>query len=289
MDNTLWDYSPIITRKPFKLPDQARVAIWVALNVEYFDINLPIPVPGGKGSAVPDMRNYANRDYGNRIGIWRIIEVLDRHNVKATVDINAYVCDHYPIIVEECKKLGWEFMCHANTNSQFLGGMSEAEERRVIRESMVAITKAVGQRPKGWRSPGFSSTFNTPHILAEEGIRYMSDWSNDDQPYPLKVKRGSLISIPANDVSDLGFQNMAPAQYYEAIKEHFDTLYREGANQARTFGISLHPYVIGRPSRIGWLDKALQYIKSHKDVWFATGWEIASWYYKNYMDIKEEA
>lgn len=288
MENTLYDYSPIISRKPFKLPNEARVGVCVVLNVEYFDIGLPVPTPGGKRADVPDMRNYAKRDYGNRVGIWRIMEVLDRHNIKATVDINAHVCEHCPIIVEECKKRGWEFMCHGNTNSQFLSGLSEADERRIISESMATITKAVGQRPKGWRSPGYSSTLNTPRILAEEGIRYISHWSNDDQPYPLKVKKGSLICLPVDEVDDLTFSNVFAPHYYETIKEHFDTLYREGATQARIFGINIHTYDMGRPHRVGILDKILNYIKGYKDVWFATGWEIASWYYENYLGIKED-
>ena len=283
MENTLYDYSAIISRKPFKLPDNARIAVWVALNVEYFDIGKPVPVPGGRVSTIPDMHSYASRDYGNRVGIWRIIEVLDKYKIKATVDINAYICEHYPIIVEECKKRGWEFMCHANTNSQFLGGLDEADERQIIRESIDCVTRASGQIPKGWRSPGFSSTFRTTGILAEEGIRYISDWSNDDQPYPLNVKNGSLVCLPTDSVDDITCRDLTSSQYYETLKDHFNTLYAEGANQARVFGLNLHTFDMGRPHRIGVLDKILQYIKGHEKVWFATGWEIVSHYCKNYL------
>lgn len=145
-------------------------------------------------------------------------------------------------------------------------------------------------RPRGWLSPELMETFNTPDILAEEGIKYLCDWCNDDQPFPMKVKRGSLISIPYSlDINDIPVfidQHLTPRQFYEIIKDQFDTLYQEGINQARIMGIGLHPFLIGAPFRIGWLDKALQHIKSHKDVWFATGWEIANWYYENYMDIE---
>jgi len=285
MENTRYDYSAIITRKPFKLPNQARVAVWVVLNVEHFDIGSLFP--GGKAASPPDMQAYSARDYGNRIGIWRIMEVLDKHNIKASVSLNADICDHYPIIVEECIKRDWEIMCHGITNSRLLSGLSEAEEREVIAQSMDTITRAVGKRPKGWRSPGMTTTFHTPDILAAEGIRYMSDWSNDDQPYPLKVKKGSLISLPADDVPDLRFTTFSPSQYYEFIKEHFDTLYREGADQARTYAFCLHTFEMGRPSRISSMDRVLQYMKDHQDVWFATGWEIASWYYENYLGVKE--
>lgn len=290
MENIRFDFSPIIDRKPFELPHQARVAIWVTPNIEHFDIGIPSGIGAGV-ETVPDVRQYSIRDYGNRVGIWRIMEVLDKHKIKATVALNSAVCDHYPIIVEECKKRGWDFMGHGVTNSKYMYNLSEAEERQVIKSSLSTITQAIGQCPKGWRSPGMVETFNTPDILAEEGIKYISDWYNDDQPYPMKVKKGKLLSIPASsDPSDMDafvLQHLTPAQFYELIKNHFDTIYREGANQPRIMGISLHPFIIGTPSRISCLDKALQYIKRHKDVWFATGWEIASWYYKNYIRVKE--
>ncbi len=286
MENTRYNYSPIITRKPFKLPREAKVAVWVIPNIEHFDIGLPGFAAGTGPGIVPDVRNYAVRDYGNRIGIWRIMDVLDKHNIKATVALNSAVCEHYPVIIEEGKKRGWEFMGHGITNSITLAGLSEAEERQVITSTLDTIAQAVGNRPMGWLGPGLTETFNTPDILAEEGIRYLCDWCNDDQPYPMKVSKGSLISIPySHDINDIPVfinQHLTPEQFYEIIKDQFDTLYQEGVSQARIMAIALHPFLIGAPFRIGWLDKALQYIKSHKDVWFATGWEIANWYYDNY-------
>jgi allantoinase len=291
MENSRYVYSPIITRKPFRLPRQAKVAVWVAVNIEYYEMGSPTFGREGGAAIVPDVPNYSRRDYGLRVGIWRLMEVLDKHNIKVTASLNSALCEHCPIIIEEGKKRGWEFVGHGVTNSMLLAGLSEAEERQVIASSLDAIAKAIGQRPKGWRSPGMTETFNTPDILAEEGIRYISDWYNDDQPYPMKVKSGSLISLPASsdnsDLRTLDVLHLTPAQFYEVIKDHFDTLYREGVNQPRVMGISLHPFVIGTPSRIGCLDKALQYIKRHKDVWFATGWEIVSWYYDNYMNMEE--
>ena len=290
MENTRFDYSPIINRKPFKLPDRAKVAIWVIVNIEYFDMVAPLP-GSGENKAGPDVPNFSRREYGARVGIWRLMEVLDKHNIKATASLNSEVCQHYPVIIEECKKRGWEFIGHGVTNSRRLYGLSEDEERKVIKSSLDTISQSVGQRPRGWRSPGMAETFNTPDILAEEGIRYLSDWYNDDQPYPMKVKKGNLLSMPAtSDTSDIQVlitQQLAPAQFCEILKDHFDIVYAEGADQARVIGISLHPFVIGTPSRIGSLDKALQYIKSHEGVWFATGWEIASWYNKNHLGIEE--
>lgn len=290
MENTRYDYSPIITRKPFKLPHQARIAVWIIPNIEYFDIGLPLPKTVVSESTVPDAKNYGVRDYGIRIGLWRLMEVLDKHNIRATVALNSAVCDHYPIVIEEGKKRGWEFMGHGITNSTHLTGLSKAEERKVIASTLNTISKAVGERPRGWLGPGLSETFNTPDILAEEGVKYLCDWCSDDQPFPMKVKKGSLISIPySQDLNDIPLfihQHFTPEQFYQIVKNQFDTLYQEGIHQARIMAIALHPFVIGVPFRIGWLDKALEYIKSHQDVWYPTGWEIASWYYENYMGME---
>ncbi len=289
MDNIRYDYSPIISRRPFKLPNQARVAVWVVINIEYYDIGLSSFTAAPNTGIVPDVRNYATRDYGHRIGIWRIMEVLDKHNVRATVALNSDVCNRYPIIIEEGKRRGWEFMGHGITNSLLLANLSEADERQVITSSLDVIAQAVGQRPVGWLSPALTETFNTPDILAEEGIKYLCDWCNDDQPYQMKVKNGSLISIPySQDINDIPIfvtQHMTPREFYEIIKDQFDTLYQEGSDQARVMAIALHPFLVGVPFRIGWLDKALKYIKENSDVWFATGWEIASWYYDNYLNV----
>jgi len=291
MENTRYEYSPLINREPFQLPDQAKVALWIGVNIEHFDIETTNF--GGAQSfqiSPPNVYDYATRDYGNRVGIWRLMELLDRHHIKASVLLNSDVCHHYPFIIEEAKKRYWEFMGHGTTNSILLGGKSEAEERQVITNTLDVIAQATGQRPMGWLSPALQETFNTPDILAEAGIKYLCDWCCDDQPFPMKVKEGTLISVPystdINDIPAFFRQNLTPKGFYEMIKDQFDTLYREGAEQARIMCIALHPFIIGKPFRISWLDKALQYIKQHEKVWFATCQEIAGWYYEKYMGIR---
>lgn len=291
MENTRYDYSPIITRKPFSLPNKARVALWVGINIEHFGIDTI--EYGGAGSfkvSPPNVFDYAPRDYGNRIGIWRFMEALDKHGIKASVLLNSDVCEHYPIIIEECQKRGWEFLGHGISNADLLGGKSEDEERRIIRTSLDAIARATGKRPLGWLGPALQETFNTPDILAEEGIKYLCDWVSDDQPFPMKVKKGTLITVPysldINDIPAFIYHHFTPEEFHNMIKDQFDVLYQEGASQARIMCISLHPFLIGQPFRIGWLDKALQYIKSHKDVWYTTSGDIAKWYYEKYLGIK---
>ena len=291
MENTRYEFSPIVDRKPFKLPKGARVALWLGVNIEYFDIGGTDF--GGAGSfnvPPPNVFDFAARDYGNRIGIWRLMRLLDNHDMKASVLLNSDVCEHNPIIVEEGKKRGWEFLGHGTSNSVLLGGMDEAEQGEIIRTTLEVIEKAAGERPKGWLGPALQETFNTPDILAEAGIKYLCDWCCDDQPFPMNVKKGSLISVPytldLNDIPAFLYHHMTPEQFCQMIKDQFDTLYREGSEQARVMCIALHPFLIGHAYRIGWLDKALAYIKGHEDVWFTTAGEIAEWYYENYMEKK---
>ena len=291
MENTRYEYSPIITRKPFQLPDKARVALWIGVNIEHFDIGSSDF--GGAGSfaiSPPNVFDYAARDYGNRVGIWRLMELLDRYDIKASVLLNSDLCEHYPIIIAEGKKRGWEFLGHGTSNSVLLGGMSEGDERHIISTALEVVRRAVGEPPLGWLSPALQETFNTPDILAEAGIKYLCDWCCDDQPFRMNVKQGTLISIPyttdLNDIPAFVYHHRTPQQFYQMIKDQFDTLYQEGASQARVMCIALHPFLIGQAHRIGCLEKALQYIKSYKDVWFTTSREIAGWYYANYLGMK---
>ena len=289
MENMRYEYSPVIARRTIQWPNKARLAVWVIPNIEHFEFDAPAIDISGAASPIPDVSNYARRDYGNRVGIWRIMEILDRYDIKATAALNSAVCEHYPIIIHEGKKRGWEFMGHGVTNSTRLAKLSEDEERKIIKSVIQTIAHAAGKQPEGWLSPGLMETFNTPDILAEQGIRYLCDWCSDDQPYRMKVKKGNLISMPYSlDINDLpAFLRFSKTteEFYEMIKEQFDVLYEEGAASGRVMAIALHPFVIGQPHRIKCLDKALRYIKRHKDVWFATGSEIAKWYYEHHVNV----
>jgi peptidoglycan/xylan/chitin deacetylase (PgdA/CDA1 family) len=171
-----------------------------------------------------------------------------------------------------------------------LGGKEETEERLIISSTLDAIENSTGQRPLGWLSPALQETFNTPDILSELGVKYLCDWCCDDQPFPMKVKKGTMISVPysleLNDIPAFIDQNLTPPQFCEMIIDQFDTLYKDGAETARVMCIALHPFLIGQPFRIGWLDKALQHIRSHENVWFARGRDIAAWYYEKYLGFE---
>ena len=283
MSNPRADYVPIVNRKPLKLPGNARVAVWPVINVEEWDINAPmartvIPAPQGV-PVIPDIANFSWFDYGLRVGFWRMKKVLDKYGIRATLSLNASVCESYPTIVEESVKSGWEILGHG-----FIQRILnvEKDERDVIRRSIQMIKKTTGKAPRGWMGPGLAETFDTPDILAEEGIEYVCDWVNDDQPYPMKVKSGSLISIPytveINDIPIYLIQNHRSPEIFERSRDYFDTLYEEGAESARIMCVSTHPYITGAAHRIGYYDKVFQYIRRHEGVVFMTGSEILDWY-----------
>jgi peptidoglycan/xylan/chitin deacetylase (PgdA/CDA1 family) len=283
MNNTRYEYSPIARRAPLRWPNGARVAVWVIPNVEHFHIDRPgSGAPPGRAPQVPDARNIGWRDYGLRVGIWRIMGMLDKYGIRATVALNAEVCDLYPAIVEEGVKRGWEFMGHGLTNSEPLYGLTEDEERDVIARTLSRIEQAVGRRPRGWLGPGLAENFRTPELLAEAGVEYVGDWCADDQPFPLRMERGALLAMPYTvELNDLPFfltHSHTGREFYEAIRDQFDVLYQEGATNARVMAIALHTFVTGQPHRAKYLDQALAYVAGHPDVWLATGSEIVDAY-----------
>jgi peptidoglycan/xylan/chitin deacetylase (PgdA/CDA1 family) len=282
-----FDYSPIIDRPKLAWPNGARVAVWVIPNIEHFHFNRPSTSMSREGAPLnPDIRNYSWRDYGVRVGIWRMMEIMERYGVRGTVALNSDVCREYPRIIEEGRKLRWEWMGHGITNSVLLNAQSEGEERALINEVVTTIAKSVGQAPRGWLSPALSETVNTLDILAENGVEYVANWVNDDQPYPMKVKRGRMFSIPysveLNDIPALLGLHQSPERFGQMICDQFDVLYEDGARTGRVMSICLHPFLVGHPHRSKYFAKALAHVTSRQEVWLATGSEIIDWYRTNY-------
>jgi allantoinase len=274
-------YSPIIHRKKLEWPNGARLALWVIPNIEFFSLAERIPAyPGAK---IPDVPNWSARDYGNRIGVFRFMDVFDRYGIRATVALNSDVCIHHPAIIEEGMKRQWEWMGHCNTNTKRLIDYPEGEELGVVKSTLETIAKSTGARPKGWLGSGLQETWNSLDHLEAEGVQYVCDWTNDDQPYVMTLESGKrLLSVPySHDINDIpAFErhNRMADEFREMICRQFDTLYREGAESGRVMAICLHPYLTGKPYRIGALDAALDYICRHDGVWLTTGSEIANAY-----------
>jgi peptidoglycan/xylan/chitin deacetylase (PgdA/CDA1 family) len=278
-----FDYSPIVQRPPRKLPNDARVGVWVIPNIEHFLFDRPsTSLTGITTSLVPDILNYSWRDYGPRVGVWRMMEVLAKHGVKVTAALNSDVCARYPELIKAGCEHGWEWMGHGKNNSSLFSKLPEDQERALIREVLDTIHDATGVRPRGWLSPALSETHNTPDLLAEAGIEYTANWVNDEQPYQMKVKTGSLVSLPyaieLNDIPAFLDLKQSGEQFATMIRDTFDVLYEEGASQPRFMAISLHPFLVGHPHRSKPFERALEYIKQRGNVWFATGSEILDWH-----------
>jgi peptidoglycan/xylan/chitin deacetylase (PgdA/CDA1 family) len=274
----------IFERTPFTWPGNATLAVWIAPNVEVWRYDSPAgqAVSANTQGIVPDVINYAWREYGMRVGLWRMADVLEAAGVKATVALNSAVAEIHPRAVEEMKKRGWEFMGHGITNSDRLAGLNPDAERAVIQTALKTIEQATGQRPRGWLGPGLAETYNTLDILAEEGVIYCGDWNSDDQLYPMKVRNGTMLSIPycmeVNDISLFVGKGYTGEQYLQSVIDQFDTLYADSAKQPRVLGLPLHPMLIGQPLRSRYLERALAHMKQHERVWFATGSEIVDAY-----------
>ena len=278
------EYSAIPDRAPLRLPNQARVAAWVIINVEDWQFGEPLPraaLPAPQGVAVmPDVPNYSWFEYGLRVGFWRIKDALDRRGIKATVSLNASVCDTYPRLVEACVESDWEILAHGYVQRAI---NVESDERDVIRRTVQRIAQQTGRRPRGWMGPGLHETYATPDILAEEGIEYCCDWVNDDQPYSMRVSRGRLVSIPytveLNDIPIFLVQHHPSSEMFERARDTLGVLLREGAQSARVLPISVHPYITGVAHRMPYFEHLLDHLLQHRpDVVLLRGSDILDWY-----------
>ena len=284
-----FEYRPIIRRPRLELPNGARVALWVGVNVEHYEPDKPgISIVSGTAELVPDPLNTGWRDYGPRVGLWRLMEVLERHDVPPSVLLNSDVCDRCPKIIEEGRRRGWAWVGHGKNNSTLQTHMPLAEERRYLTEVVETIERHTGQRPQGWLGPFLAESPNTPELLAELGLSYVCDWCNDDQPCPVRVKHGRLISVPysieVNDVPLFLDKGMSGPDFCQVIVDQFDALYEAGEASGQVMAIALHPFLTGVPFRLRYLDRALEHISSREGVWLATGDDIASWYLERYYD-----
>jgi peptidoglycan/xylan/chitin deacetylase (PgdA/CDA1 family) len=279
-------FTTIDRRPKYRLPNGARLALWVVTNVEFFALDRPMPGDSNErpkpGDHTPMVRHWAQRDYGNRVGLYRLMKVLSAHGIRSSVALNSAVCDHHPQLVDDCVKLGWEIMGHCRTNTERVTEVPPQEERGLIGESLGRIARATGRKPVGWLGAGLQETWNTLDHLAAEGCLYVADWVNDDQPYLMQLEAGRLVSVPytyeLNDLAALVRSKYTPGEFERMMRDQFDVLWREGAESGRVMAIALHPFLMGQPHRIGALERALDYISKFDGVWKATGEEIARHY-----------
>jgi len=277
------DYSPISERAPLKLPDGARMVVWVIVNVEEWDPKdtMPrtvLPPPAG-GSPSPDVPNWAWHEYGNRVGFWRFTQIFDEFGIPVVLAINGSALAAYPPIVRAARERGWEFMGHGFTQRNM---QKVANERADIRKTREAIAKATGTPPRGWLGPGLTETWETPDLLAEEGYDYVADWVLDDQPVWLRTRGKPILNVPytqeINDVAMIAVQHHSASEYADRALDQFEQIHTDAADSARVMALVVHPYLMGVPHRVKHLRRVLEVIRQKRDVLFWTGAQIADWY-----------
>src|SRR5271170_7782572 len=270
-------YSPIIERAPLKLPNGARMVVWVIVNIEQWDATAPMPrtvlTPPAGGSPMPDVPNWAWHEYGNRVGFWRLVKVLDEFAIPGVLAINGSALAAYPAIVRAAVERKWEFIGHGFTQRNM---QKVKNERADIRKTRDVILKATGKPPRGWLGPGLTETWETPDLLIEEGYGYVADWVLDDQPVWLKTRGKPIVNLPytqeCNDVAMMLIQHHNASEYADRAVDQFEQIYADSADSARVMAISIHPYIMGAPHRVKYFRRVLEVMREKR------GAKIADWY-----------
>lgn len=293
-----YDYTPMPDRAPLKWPNGKRMALIVTTNLEYWD---PVKdedrviYPGGPGivggtllASTYDNPNWTWREYGQRVGVWRMFDEFARAGVPTSCTMNAKMGLERRAVIDHAVKAGYEIVAHNYEQSELLSDYQhdEDKEREVIRATLKVYRETTGREAKGWLSSSLRCTPNTVDLIAEEGLIFTCDLLNDDQPYLVQTRSGKpVVSIPytseVNDFTVFMRQGLDVEGAFKVFKEQFDQLYKESAVSGRHMNIGLHPHVIGQPFRIRALTMFLDYARQFDDVWWATREEIAEWWLAN--------
>jgi peptidoglycan/xylan/chitin deacetylase (PgdA/CDA1 family) len=293
-----YDYVPLPQRKPLIWPNGARVALILTFNLETWDLTKPTKekyyaggppiLPDVLAGDTPDFPNYTWREYGQRVGIWRLFDLFDELGVKASCTTNAVTFERRKEMTDACLERGWELLAHNWEQGELLSDFAHdpATERDIVLRSLAQYEKFVGKKAKGWLSSSLRSTLQTADILAEQGCTFYCDLLNDDQPYLLKTPNGPIVSTPySNEINDftlLTRRGHTTDEYRDILIEELNVLYKEGATSGRIMNVGLHPHVSGRAYRTRALREFIQHAKSLPGVWWATREEIAEWYLQNH-------
>jgi len=279
-----FDYSALPTRPDYSWPGGKRLAMYVAVNVETFGFGMEIGTVFGSALPMPDHRNWSWREYGNRVGFWRLLELFDELRLPGAHLVNSYLYDTHPEIPAAIRRRGDEFIGHGRTNSERPGARPETEERALIAEATGAIERHEGRPPSGWMSPLMSESKTTLDLLKEAGYRYVLDWPCDDQPIWMKTRSGPLLNIPypveINDFVVICQLNQDPVQYADAVLRQFEELVEQSERQPLVFAISLHTMISGQPHRLRVLRDRLRRILDHPKfdrVWLTRPEAIAGY------------
>nr|MBP8310332.1 polysaccharide deacetylase family protein [Burkholderiaceae bacterium] len=267
-----------ITRRPsYRWPGGAGLAVYLGFNIEHFAFGEGLGASIGPPSPQPDVLNYSWREYGNRVGAWRCLELFDALGLPAAALINTALYDHCPELVAACVARGDELVGHGHSNAERQGVLDEAAERQLLRACRERMLAESGQAPGGWLSPWISESLATPDLLAETGYRYTLNWCHDDQPHPMRTRAGPLWSVPypqeLNDIPMIVARQMDAKDFAQMIIDNTDEMLEQARRQPLVMGIALHPYIVGQPYRLRHLRRALTHLAAARDraqVWFTT-------------------
>jgi allantoinase len=277
MDHDRYAWSMLQQRPPITWPGGATLALWINVSLQHFPLNprgQPVKLPGAMSMPYPDLRHYTLRDYGNRVGIYRVLDALDAAGLKSSFAINACLAQQHPQLVRTVLARGDEVLAHSwSMDTPHAGGLAEAEEEALVKQTL-QTWHDLGVQPRGWLSPGKLQSPNTPELLRRHGIHYLCDWVNDELPYPFHTAQGDLWSLPLGTELEDRFVIMdnlhAEGEWADQVMDAFDLLLAESrAEGGRVLSLSLHPWVIGQPHRMRHLDAVLAHISGRAGVWNA--------------------
>jgi len=276
-----YPYSALPDRPVYDWPGGKRLAVYIALNLETFDFGAGLGAELAPGGPPPDVLNYAWRDWGNRVGAWRLRDLFDALALPASVLVNSRLYADCPGLIEAFRARGDEIVGHGRTNAERQGDRGEAAERALIAEATAILTREEGRAPAGWLGPWISQSRRTPDLLAEAGYRYCLDWCHDDQPTWFRTRTRPILAVPypqeLNDIPAIVARKDTGRDFAEAIVDGFDEMLRQAEAAPLVMGIALHPYIVGQPQRLGPLREALAHITAHRDrLWLTTAGGIAS-------------
>ncbi len=278
-----YDYKPLVDRPDFTWPDGKRLAVAICNNIEVFSFLSWLGSDSASINAPQTSRNFAWRDYGNRVGQWYLFDLLDQFELPASHNFNSLLFDACPQIADRMLKRGDEFVGHGRTNAERQDLLPEEEERKLILEATEAIERYTGRRPRGWLGPYLAQTHVTLDLLKEAGYDYVLDWPADDQPFWMRTRSGPLLSIPysieVNDSPVMVFRQQGAADFERMMIDQFDEMLLQSRKWPLVYTIVLHPFVIGQPFRLRALRRALTHIMASRDeLWIATPGEIAAYF-----------
>ena len=276
-----YDYVPITQRASYDWPERKRLTVYVGLNLEHFAFGEGLGAELAPGGLPPDVLNFAWRDYGNRVGAWRMLELFDQLGWPCSVLLNSAIYDYAPQLAAAFRARGDEFVGHGRSNSERQGTLDEPGERALIAEATAAIARHEGKPPAGWLGPWISESRVTPDLLQEAGYRYLLDWCMDDQPIWFRTRRGRILALPypqeLNDIPMIVGRKLGGDAFADMIIDNFDEMLEQSRARPLVMGIALHPYLVGQPYRLRHLRRALQHIARHRDrIWIATAGAIAA-------------